>query len=253
MEGPVAAGENAVGAAQDRDQFRSLLDLQQLDLAVDRLRSRLAGLESEEEVREARARVGQTEARLGQLQLSVQQVAREQRRLESEVDSLDQKIRAEGKRLFDGSVANAKELQSIERELENVRGRKSRIEDDVLEKMESREQLEAQLPAIEKEAAEARDRLAEIERTSARELVEVERDLADRSAERAALAHHFDDDLLELYEDLRRQKKGVAAVSLVDGVCQGCHQKLSPMYLEQLKRTEGIRRCEYCRRILVVD
>ena len=58
-------------------------------------------------------------------------------------------------------------------------------------------------------------------------------------------------ELLELYEELRLSKKGVAAVALEDGVCQGCHQKLSAVYLDRLKRSEDIRRCEYCRRILI--
>ncbi len=40
--------------------------------------------------------------------------------------------------------------------------------------------------------------------------------------------------------------------ALVDGVCQGCHQKLSPMELDRLKRASGVRRCDYCRRILVI-
>jgi predicted nucleic acid-binding Zn-ribbon protein len=61
----------------------------------------------------------------------------------------------------------------------------------------------------------------------------------------------FDADLLELYEDLRRQKKGVGAAALVDGVCQGCHQQLSAVELDRLRRADGIRRCEHCRRILV--
>jgi len=230
-----------------------LLDLQGIDLAIDRLRSRLAGLEAQEEVREARAKVASTDAQLGELQLSLDGVSREQRRLESDVDSLDQKIEAERRRLFDGTVANAKELQSIDHEVENLRGRKSRLEDDLIDKMEEREQLEARIPPVDAEAVQARERLAEIERTGAVELVEVEQALAERSAERATLAQGFPDDLLELYEDLRRQKKGVGAVALVDGVCQGCHQKLSPRYLDQLKRTQGIRRCEYCRRILVFD
>jgi predicted nucleic acid-binding Zn-ribbon protein len=38
---------------------------------------------------------------------------------------------------------------------------------------------------------------------------------------------------------------------LVDGVCQACHEKLSAMELDRLKRTEGVKRCEYCRRIVV--
>ena len=58
--------------------------------------------------------------------------------------------------------------------------------------------------------------------------------------------------MLELYEDLRRQKKGVGAAALVDGVCQACHEQLSAVQLDKLKRSEGVRRCEHCRRILVV-
>jgi predicted nucleic acid-binding Zn-ribbon protein len=61
----------------------------------------------------------------------------------------------------------------------------------------------------------------------------------------------FDEELLELYEDLRKQKKGVGAAALVDGVCQACHEQLSALELAHLKRTDGIRRCEHCRRIVV--
>jgi len=53
------------------------------------------------------------------------------------------------------------------------------------------------------------------------------------------------------FEDLRRQKQGVGAAALVAGVCQGCHQQLSPVYLDRLKRDDGIWRCEHCRRILI--
>ena len=86
---------------------------------------------------------------------------------------------------------------------------------------------------------------------SAAELEDIGRSLASRIGERELLVAEFDPELLELYEDLRRQKKGVGAAALVDGVCQGCHQKLSAMELDRLKRTEGVKRCEYCRRILI--
>jgi predicted nucleic acid-binding Zn-ribbon protein len=228
-----------------------LLELQELDLAIDRLTARFQTLESEAELREARADLAQAESRLGELRLAIDAVTGEQRRLESDVDSLDRKITAERARLFDGSVANPKELQSIEAEVQSLAGRKSRVEDLVLEQMERREGLEARLAALEAAESEAQERVDQLEQGSARELVEVEGSLRDQTGKREKLAQEFDPELLELYEGLRRQKKGVAAVALVDGVCQGCHQKLSPVYLEGLKRSEGIRRCEYCRRILV--
>jgi uncharacterized protein len=228
-----------------------ILELQELDLSMDRLKTRRELLESGEDLRTARARLAAAESRLGELKLSVDEVGREQRRLEQDVDSLDRKIQAENKRLIDGTVANPKELQSIQAEVQNLRSRKERIEDQELELMERREELESSLGPLESEVAEHRDRVAEVEESQSGELVEIEQALAERTAERERLLPVFDEELLELYTELRRQKKGVGAVALIDGVCQGCHQKLSPMYVERLKTTEGVRRCEYCRRILV--
>ena len=165
---------------------------------------------------------------------------------------MGRKAEAERARLYDGSVANAKELQSIEAEVAGIRNRISAKEDQLLELMERREELEQGLAPLEAELAEARAAMSELDASSGQELAEVERSLEGRTAERGQVAEGIDPELLELYEELRRGKKGVGAVELVDGVCQGCHQKLSPVYLERLKHDDGVRRCEYCRRIVIV-
>jgi uncharacterized protein len=247
-----AAQEPAVRSTPSERGFDRLLELQELDLAIDRLRARLAQLESGQEVGVARQALSEAEARLGELRLQIDEVSREQGRMESDVDSLQRKKDAERTRLYDGSVANPKELQSIEHEVANLARRKESKEDELLERMERLEELESGLGKAEGETAEARRRLAEIEEGSGNELVEIERALQQDADERGALTSQLDEKLLTLYEDLRPQKKGVAAVALEAGVCQGCHQKLSAVYLDRLKRDEGIRRCEYCRRILVL-
>ena len=229
-----------------------ILELQELDLATDRMVARRQELESGGDLRVARERVEGLEERVGETRLALDSVDQEQRRLESEVASLDAKIGAEQRRLYDGSVANPKELESLQHEVEALGRRKSHVEDDVLSQMERREELGARLEPLQAELAEARDRLTEIGGESVKELEDIGRALAERTAERASLLPAIDDELLELYEDLRAQKKGVGAAALENGVCQGCHQKLSPLELERIKRSEGIRRCEYCRRILVL-
>ncbi len=228
-----------------------LLELQEIDVAIDRLTARIEELEAGGQLTAARTLLGYAEQGLGELRLALDQASTEQRRMENDVDSMQRKIDAERGRLYDGSVANAKELQSIQSEVAALQARKERMEDGLLEKMEEREGIEARVPAAEAEVARAKERVARIEETSGRDLVEAEASLADRTAARESVAAAIDPELLELYEDLRRQKKGVGAAALVDGVCQGCHQKLSAMELARLKRTKGVKRCEYCRRILV--
>ncbi len=228
-----------------------LLELQDIDLSLDRLRSRLEELELGEGVREARERLAEADGRLGELRMALDSVEREARRLEGDVDSLTRKAEAEDRRLYDGSVANPKELEAIQHEVASIRTRRSRVEDELIDQMLRKEDLEERIKAADAERAEAQDRLSEIAGASETELRRIGEALAERTTERQALLPSFDEDLLELYEDLRRQKKGVGVAALVDGVCQGCHQKLSALELERLKRTDGIRRCEYCRRILI--
>lgn len=229
-----------------------ILHLQELDSSIDRLVARSEELEEGEELRAAGLKVQELEDRVGEIRLALDSQRREQERLETEVASLDAKVGAEERRLYDGSVANPKELASIQAEVSSLRNRKGRIEDEVLEQMERREEMEGRLPPLESELAEARENLANLDSELAEELGQTKQSLAELRGEREALTLEFDEELLELYEDLRAQKRGIGAAALEDGVCSGCHQKLSPLELERIKHAEGIRRCEYCRRILVL-
>ena len=231
--------------------MEKLLDLQELDLAVDRLEARRTELESGAELEEARSNADVVEGKVGELRLALDSIGREERRIENEVSSVDQRIQAEQKRLYDGSVANPKELSSIQAEIESLGRRKTRLEDEEIGQMEHREELESKLPPLEKDLGELRQRVEEIEASARSELGKIETDLEERRGARNALAPEIDEELLEIYEDLRGHKKGVGAAALIDGVCQGCHEKLSAMTLDKLKRTDGIRRCEHCRRILI--
>ena len=228
-----------------------LLELQEIDLSIDRLTARRDELESGEDVRAARTSLEAAEGRLGELKLALDSLDREQRRLEGDIDSLSRKAADEQKRMYGGSVANPKELEAIQHEVESLKARRGRIEDELLEQMERREELEGRISQAQAEATEARDRLGEISGDSAHELEDLSKALAERTVERQQLLSAFDEELLELYDDLRRQKRGVGVAALTDGVCQGCHQKLSAMELSRLKKLQGVKRCEYCRRILV--
>jgi predicted nucleic acid-binding Zn-ribbon protein len=233
------------------DPARPLLDIQALDTDIDRLTARIRGLEAGGAVTAARAEADEAERQLGELRLKLDELGRDQKRFEHEVDSISQKASAEERRLYDGSVANARELDSIRHEVENLKRRQLDREDELLALMEVREGLEAE----ERTAAERSDALRanvqEVEGGAAEELERARAESEERREARRSLARSVDPELLELYEDLRPQKKGVAAVALVDGVCQGCHEQLSAVERDRLKRATDPKRCEHCRRILV--
>jgi predicted nucleic acid-binding Zn-ribbon protein len=229
-----------------------LLELQEIDTAAGRLRARRDVLTSGTEADAARLQADGAENALGELGLKLDAIGRDQLRVEHEVDSLAQKSAAEERRLYDGSIVNTKELESLQREIENLKKRRGDREDELLGMMEEREQLEAA-------AAEARvesDRLrtsSDAAAVSAREeLAHIETELVALTAKREDIVPAIDAELVELYDDLRAQKKGIGVAELIDGVCQGCHEKLSAMEMDRIKHAEGIRRCEHCRRIVVL-
>lgn len=230
-----------------------LLELQVIDTAVDRLTARRRMLESETEVTAARSEADAAEDVLGELGLKIEAVGRDQKRVEHEVDSLSQKSAVEDRRLYDGSIVNTKELASLQREIENLKRRRSDREDELLGMMEELERLEAQSALARTESERQRALAEQIAASAGAELVQIAAELETRAAERAALVSAIDPEVLELYDDLRAQKKGIGAVALVDGVCQGCHEKLSAMEMDRIKHTEGIRRCEHCRRIVILQ
>jgi hypothetical protein len=228
-----------------------VLALQEIDTAIDRLRARQRALESGEVVAGARAAADEAEIAYGELKLQIDELDRDQRRFESELDSLTQKEAAEQKRMYDGSIANAKELAALQHEIDALAKRRSDREDELLALMEQRETVAAAAAEAESRSTELRTEVDRVSVEAGEELRRVTEELAQRTTDRETIAPELDPELLELYEDLRRQKKGVGAAALVDGVCQACHEQLSAVELDKLKKTEGVRRCEYCRRILV--
>jgi len=229
-----------------------LLALQEADTAIGRLRARRAALEQGSELAAVRAEADAAESRLGELRLKLDEVGRDQSRFEHEIESMTLKEQAEQTRMYDGSIVNAKELEALQHEIASIRKRRSDREDEVLALLELRETLERDAEAAEVETTTLRGKAEEAAGSAASELTELEDRLAERTQARAEIAAEIDPELLELYDDLRRQKKGIGAAALVDGVCQACHEQLSAVELDKLKRAAGVRRCEHCRRILVV-
>lgn len=228
-----------------------LLKLQDVDSTIARLEARRAELESGADVERARASAERAETRVGELRLAVDALGREQRSLEHEIEALRAKHDAEQKRMYDGSIVNQKELAALQHEISSVDERRSRLEDELLDRMERFEELEVEVAEAEGDMAVARTGLDAARAEAGEELDGIASRLEELGKTRAALVPEIDPQLVALYDELRRTKKGVGAAALVDGNCQGCHQTISSVELNRLRHTDGIKRCEHCRRILV--
>lgn len=235
------------------DVAARLLEVQEEDTAIRLLEHRRDTLPESRRLAEVDEHLTELDADITIAERQRAEVAREQGRLEGETDLLGRKIEREEKRLFSGSVANPKELGSLQAEVEMLRGRRAQLEDALLEAMVQRDQADETLGKLEEERTAAAAERAELTEVVGRLTGAIDDELREHAARRSELASGIPGDLLSLYDRIRAQKGGIGAAALSDGTCQGCRTKLPAREVERLRSEGGLQRCESCRRILVVQ
>lgn len=236
-----------------RESMRPLLELQRVDSGTDRLNQRKADLPEQRELDELAEQRSAIDVTFAEQQAALDAVAREQTKLETEVSQIEDKVTHEQSRLYSGEVSNPKELSNIQAELDALRRRKAHLEDQELDVMERREGLEKEHGDVATAVADLDAKIADA--TSRRDAasVEIEHELKRLADERAQILPTLHPEVIELYEDLRARKGGVAVGALENGTCRACGLPLSPMQRDEIKRSDDpIIRCENCRRLLVI-
>jgi predicted nucleic acid-binding Zn-ribbon protein len=237
------------------EEQHALIELQAYDSAIDRLTHRRATLP--EIVR--LAEIGETLAAIEQLtaerQGSLVTIQRKQAGPEDDIDKISTKVRLEEARALSGNVTSPKELTAIEQEVTSLRRRREMLEDELLELMEERETLEADLAELATRYEGFSSELTEVTKARDASLAQIDRELDAERTAREPVAARVGEQLRSLYDQIRAKQGGVGAAALVGSTCQGCRVSISPVELAEVrnKPTDEIKRCENCRRILVVE
>ena len=186
-------------------------------------------------------------------QTEVSDIAREQDKLEADIDQVRQRMGRDQQRLDAGSVSSAKELESLQHEIGSLSKRQRDLEDVELEVMERLEVAERQASALAAEQERLTTAVEDAERRRSEALAAIDRDVEYAQQQRATVAPHVSEELLALYDKLRAQLGGVAVVAIKQRRCDGCRLDLSATDVGRVRAAEEdeILRCEECRRIQV--
>lgn len=229
--------------------LHDLLDLQDVDAHIDRLidqRQSLPELVDYRATHEATVRLGterdETAARLREVELAVDKTS-------GELEITQQKAGAEEMRLYAGGLS-ARDADYLRREVELLKGKVSGMEDEVLELMESREEIEADLARLEAELGVETSRKAELEAGIRESWRLIDAEIAVKEHRKREIMPLVDEDLIDLYEGLRRTRDGRVVGALENGVCGACHLILSSAE-ENEARQQHPPRCIHCRAVLV--
>ena len=76
------------------------------------------------------------------------------------------------------------------------------------------------------------------------------KNLALLESEHREASTHVDKTLLARYNQIKSAKKEQALAAVREGMCAGCRLQIPPQLVAQVKRSEDLQLCPYCRRIL---
>lgn len=229
-----------------------LIDLQALDSALARGEHRRRTLPELATIAEAQTRQAELRGAVVRAETEVGDLDRELRRMENDVEQVRQRSARDRQRMQSGAVP-AKELESLQHEIESLARRQSDLEDAQLEVMQRREEAEGRLTGLRGSASAAGAELAAATEARDKAYAEIDEAAGRDRASRAETAGEIPADLLALYDRIRESSGGVGAAVLRQRRCEGCRLEIAGAELRTIRAAapDDVVRCDNCRRILV--
>lgn len=226
-----------------------LLDLQEIDLQIDRLLDQRQSLPELEAYKASHEELAAKEGQRAELAGELKQRELDLDKAEGELEILEAKLTEHETRLFAGGMS-ARETEHMRLEVQSLKGQQEALEEKVLSMLEDIDPARAGVAGVEAEIARIEAARSELETSIKQQWRAIDAELARKEERKQAALQPIDPDLLDLYEKLRGIKEGVAVAAYDHGVCGGCHMTLSPAEEGEAFSTD-VPRCVHCRRILV--
>ncbi len=234
-------------------RFDDLLEVQEHDNEIDRLALRRRRLPEREQLVDREREADELRARIDELEHSRGEAATEERRQEDNVAAVEERVSQVEADLYSGATSAPKELQAIQADLEQLRRQQSNFEDQQLDAMERREGLDGEISQLDEKLAEVQADADRLREAIAEQEWEIDARVDEERAARREAASRVGEEILDLYERIRPDNRGVGAARLVSGTCQACHLALPAVEVDRIKKQppDTLVRCEQCGAILV--
>ena len=227
-----------------------LYRLQQVDSQIDQIQSRLKTiqqiLENDDELRAASS--------LFTLAADKdKEAAHLLKQSELEVEKQRIKIQQTEASLYGGLVKNPKELQDLQRDIASLKRHLETLEERQLYAMEVAETTEQGLSAasatLEKVKSSRGDQFSQL----AEENEKLNKDLERLSSERGAVMKDISASMMVTYDQLRKQRRGIAVTTISDDSCASCGTALNASVQQNARSASQLFNCPTCGRILYAN
>ena len=230
-----------------KEQIISLVDLQQIEIETSRVETKISNVDQ---------RLGKLDDRLRDFKQVIEkqesviaELNQKYREYETDVRmNLDAIKKSEAKL---SSVKTNKEYQAFLKEIDDLKEKNSKLEDDMIDFLDHIEEAENTLNSKIAEYSELQTRLNNERETIQKETEEGKRQLENLDARLKTVAAGIDAGLLATYNKVKSlQSNAIGIVAVTDAVCQGCNMNIPPQMYNELQRGDSLKKCPICDRII---
>jgi uncharacterized protein len=228
-------------------ELSQLIELQELDLEIQRVSDRLLRIPAERDQTEHE--FNQQAAEFLDLKSKHQQTIETRSQLEADLATTQrnhEKFEQDKTR-----VTNEREYTAVLREIDVARKHIAALETEIIKLMEETERLEGELalktPDVDRMRAEVDQNLAALDH----EREETTRLIDSYELRRKKLGEALPRTLFSTYDRMARTRRGQALSEVNnDGICAACRMKVRPKVFSDVRRGDQLITCENCGRIL---
>ncbi len=232
-------------------QLQLLWELQEIDLSIKDLQSKIEGAPWLSGVPEAREDLERLESDYSEKENRLKTERKELKQMEFEEQAIFDNSKELKDNMYGGKVSNVKELEQMQRKLDLLASDRRKLEEKMINLMESIETLEEELNELEKQISRARKDLADKEKQLEEEINALNKKIAQLQSQREKLAGIIDQKYLEKYSILAEKHQGKALARVVNDICGGCRVFISSAQRGHLYNPSAMVYCENCGRLLV--
>ncbi|MBS3898827.1 MAG: hypothetical protein KGZ54_04825 [Dethiobacter sp.] len=232
-------------------ELHVLLELQQVDLKLDKLQETLKKLPVFEEFKKLKEQAGTAKEALAQAEAKLQAKLKAIRSLEGQLQLAEDEHKEVLARLYGDSEQSAKELEKLERRAAALKSQQQKEEEQLLMAMEGAEELTKVVNIAKSEYNSVYQKLREKQKSGNEEISRLKEESFHYSEQRQLLSRQVAKPLLEEYNAQRQKFQGRPLAQVEKDICLGCRVSVSSMLKVKLNHPDCKINCENCGRILV--
>lgn len=223
-----------------------LVELQKLDLRIMEIREIRRKIPERLHVAEAPLR--EAAQFLNDTKAAVEAAVKERRSHEKDLEAHE--THTEKMKSHAANLKTNKEYQAHLFELELANKKRGDFEEKILLSMEKSDQLQ-------KTAKELQEKHNALEKVYSQEKQALDAQDTELAKELAQLETHYreasarvEKALLDRYNQIKATRKDQPLAAVRGGICAGCRLQIPPQLIAQVKRSDDLHICPYCRRML---